>query len=55
MSRRGKHKRSAKAVASEYFPVCELARRRKKIREEYLNSCEVLQEEEGKLRKNSVT
>ena len=49
-----KRKRSAKAVAKDHFPIGELAKRRKAIRTEYLASCNVLQEEERKLKNVSA-
>ena len=54
MGRHQKRKRSAKSVAKEYFPVGELAKRRKASRSEYLASCNVLQLEQRKLNKVSA-
>ena len=43
-----KRKRTTKSVSKEYFPVGELARNRKQIRDEYLSKCQVLQSEKKK-------
>ena len=43
-----------KAIATECFPVDELAKRRKKICEEYIANCELLQQEESELKKLST-
>ena len=54
MGRHQKRRRSAKAIATECFPVGELAKRRKKIREEYIANCELLQQEDSELKKLST-
>ena len=51
MGRQQKRKRSASAIATESFPVGELAKRRKAIREEYLMNCETFQTEAKELKK----
>jgi hypothetical protein len=54
MGRHKKRRCSAKAIATECFPVGELAKRRKKICEEYIANCELLQQEESELKKLST-
>ena len=51
MGRQQKRKRSASAIAKDRFPVGELAKRRKAIREEYLMNCETFQTETKELKK----
>jgi len=43
-------KRSARAMARDKFPIGELARRRRLLKEEYVENCRVYSDERSKLR-----
>lgn len=42
--------RTAKAIARDKFPNGRLAKRRKQLKEEYLNQCEIYKSEKNKLK-----
>ena len=46
MGRKGKHRtRTVRAIARDKFPIGSLAQRRKELKEEYLNQCEIYKSE----------
>ena len=52
MGRKGKHRtRTARAIARDKFPIESLAQRRKELKEEYLNQCEIYKSERKKVKK----
>ena len=52
MGRKGKHvTRTARAIARDKFPIGNLAQRRKVLKEEYLNQCEIYKSEKKKVNK----
>ena len=52
MARKGrKRARSSKTIAKEKFPIGELARRRKVLKEEFISNCKVYSTESSKLKK----
>ena len=54
MGRKGnKRKRTTKAISKGHFPVAELAKNRKQIRDEYLSKCQVLESEKKRLQKTT--
>ena len=51
MPRKGrKRARSSKTIAKEKFPIGELARRRKVLKEEFISNCKVYSTESSKLK-----
>lgn len=52
MPRKGrKRARSSKTIAKEKFPIRELARRQKVLKEEFISNCKVYLTESSKLKK----
>ena len=50
MGRKGRNrKRSTRAMARDKFPIGELARRRRTLKEEYIENCRVYSDERSKL------
>lgn len=50
MGRKGKHvTRTARAIPRDKFPIWSLAKRRKELKEEYLNQCEIYKSEKKKV------
>ena len=49
MGNHRKRKRSAKAVSREHFPLGDLAKRRKEIKDQYLEKCKLLKKEKHEL------
>ena len=51
MGRKGKQRtRTARAIARDKFPIGSLAQRRKKLKEEFLNQCEIYKSEKKKVK-----
>ena len=49
MGKNRKRQRSAKAVSRDHFPLGDLAKRRKDIKDQYLEKCELLKKEKHEL------
>ena len=54
MGKQQKRKRSTTAIAKDRFPMGELAKRQKAIREEYLANCHAIQTEAKELKKTAA-